>query len=124
MPIVDVQLVSEGAPARPSLAQELADRVGLVLKAKPGQVWVRVATLPSENYAENQSKIGVHELPVFVTLLHANLPDEKDRAEEARNVSAVVAEVVGCLQTQVHVEYAPPGRGRMAFGGTLVNSQR
>jgi len=52
--------------------------------------------LPGANYAENGTRLAQHDLPVFVTLLLATLPEGEARANQAA------------------------GKGRVAFGGILV----
>lgn len=121
MPIVDVQVVAgAGENARTSLARELADAIGAALALPAGRVWVRLAWLPANDYAENGCELGEGEAPVFVTVLHADPPEGDARAAEARAIASAVAASVGRAVGWVHVEYAPAGRGRVAFGGVLL----
>lgn len=124
MPIIDVTLVlAEGAaPPAPSLARELADALGAALGCEPGRLWVRLHELPAACYAENGSGAGPDAggPPVFVEILHADLPQAAARAAEARVLCDTVAHATGRPAERVHVEYAPPGRGRIAFGGKLI----
>ena len=121
MPIVDVTLVlPQEAPVPKGVASSLATQIGRALKAEPGRVWVRLHVLGMDRYAENESTIGEDELPVFVTVLHARTPTGENLAVE---VAALVHAVATCLNRQtenVHIEYAPAGVGRIAFGGRLV----
>ena len=102
------------------LAREVAEAVGSVLGAPPGRVWVRVSGLPLEQYAENGVAHSELPLPVFVTVLHSELPVGAALGAEARALSVAIADVVGRSSEWVHVEYSPPGKGRVAFGGHLV----
>ena len=121
MPVLDVQMVlREGARPRAGLARALADAAAEVLGAATGQVWVRVGALPLECYAENGVSPAELPLPVFVRVLHRQLPSSSALAAEAKVLSAALAAVIGCASERVHIEYSPPGQGRVAFGGNLV----
>ena len=112
--------MAAGAPPPEGLAQSVADALGEVFTSGPGRVWVRLETIDRHHYAENGSTLDDGELPVFVRVLHAGLPAVEALAVEAGTISTRVAEVVGRSPDRVHVEYAPPGAGRIAFGGRLV----
>jgi phenylpyruvate tautomerase PptA (4-oxalocrotonate tautomerase family) len=121
MPIVDVQLVvpgTEGVP--PGLAQAVADALGHLFELPPGRTWVRTSTLPAANYAENGLPLVQDGMPVFVTLLLAIPPEGEDRANQAARITTAVALAVGRDRSNVHIEYAAAGKGRVAFGGVLV----
>lgn len=121
MPIVDIQLVCpHGTDVPPVPAQALADALGRVWGSPPGRTWVRVQQLSSASYAENGAPVDDAGLPVFVTVLHAHPPQGEALATEALGVSMAVAECLGRPIERVHVQYAPPGAGRQAFGGRLV----
>jgi phenylpyruvate tautomerase PptA (4-oxalocrotonate tautomerase family) len=121
MPIIDVLLVVSGEVEVPQGAsQAIANAIGRALTAGPGRVWVRARALASADYAENENLLPQSELPVFVTVLHATPPEGHARAREVQAVTEAVAEALGRPVQSVHVEYAPPGRGRIAFGGKLV----
>ena len=121
MPIVDVQLVGD-APGHPEppLAASIAEALAAVLGSPPGRLWVRLAVLPAAAYAENGTVRAAGPGPVFVRVLHADLPAPEALAREARAMAEAVALCVACPAERVHVEYAPPGRGRVAFGGQLL----
>ena len=121
MPIVDVHPVVSASRKLPeNAAQTLADSISRVLNARRGRVWVRVTELPAGQYAENGATLADNDLPVFVRVLHADSPEEDTRGKEAAALAASVAACLGRQVEQVHIEYAPPGRGRIAFGGKLV----
>ena len=121
MPILDVLLVvPEGAPLPAGLAAAIADGAGTLLNAPAGRVWVRLSVLPADHYAENGVAPADLPRPVFVTVMHADLPDAEQLSAQARALSDAVAWVVGCDADRVHVEFAPSGRGRVAFGGRLL----
>ena len=122
MPIIDVEMVLEDAAAAPpsTLARALADAIGRTLGSAPGCTWVRLRSLPAAHYAENDALLGADEWPVFVTVLHAHPPTGDALAAEAAALTAVTARTIGCPPARVHVQYAPPGAGRQAFGGHFV----
>ncbi|MBL8519805.1 MAG: hypothetical protein JNK75_03955 [Betaproteobacteria bacterium] len=121
MPIVDVDLVETEGQARPAgLARALADRLGAFWGMPSGRVWVRLSFRAADAYAENGIDAAATPAPVFATILHAHLPDADGLAREAGNLARTISEVVGCHADRVHVVYAPPGAGRVAFGGALV----
>lgn len=121
MPIVDVQVVvPENASDRRGLAQELADALGNCLDAAPGRAWIRLHWLPSSRYAENGVALSAAELPVFVHVLHARLPDGEALTAQAHRIAQAVAIVIGRPAERVHIEFAPAGAGRIAFGGELT----
>jgi phenylpyruvate tautomerase PptA (4-oxalocrotonate tautomerase family) len=122
MPIVDVQLVMPAHTPLPSgLTQELADSIGDLLDAPPGRVWVRLSVLPATHYAENRAAIEASSLPVFVRVLHAHSPQGPARQEQLTALTHAVAIVTGRPADLVHLEFAPDGAGRVAFGGQLVS---
>ncbi|QTN28601.1 hypothetical protein HZ993_01725 [Rhodoferax sp. AJA081-3] len=121
MPIVDIQLVcQEGHDTPPVPTQALADVLGRALGSAPGRTWVRVQTLDSTAYAENEALVGAHELPVFVTVLQAHPAQGAALAAEVMAVTEAVAACVGRPAERVHVQYAAAAAGRQAFGGKLV----
>jgi phenylpyruvate tautomerase PptA (4-oxalocrotonate tautomerase family) len=123
MPIVDIEFVqADGlAPVGPSLTQTLADAAGRVLGTSPGRTWVRLRSLALTNYAENEAPVAADAAPVFVTVLHAHPPQGDALATEVAALTQAVATCLGRPPALVHVQYAPPGAGRQAFGGTLVS---
>jgi len=121
MPIVDIRpVVSPTSKLPDDAAQTLADSISQVLNAKPGRVWVRLTEIPYENYAENSTTVDDNELPVFVQVLHFDWPIEEGRIQEAAALAAAVAACTNRQVDRIHIEYAPPGRGRVAFGGNLI----
>ena len=121
MPIVDVELVAApGDRLAEGLAQSLADVVGRTLQSPAGQTWVRVRVLAREHYAENASPVPETDLPVFVTVLKLDLPERAQSASEIPALTRAVAGILGRAESCVHVEYAPAARGRLAFGGKLI----
>ena len=121
MPVVDVQVVAEEGSQTEPTAAFLANALALVFKVQqPGRVWVRLSVLPASAYAENGINEAHASAPVFVRVLHADLPSPDALAQEAKDIAHAVAACVARSVQQVHVEYWPAGRGRVAFGGALL----
>jgi phenylpyruvate tautomerase PptA (4-oxalocrotonate tautomerase family) len=122
MPIVDVERVlpASVSAAPRGLAAALADAAARVFASPPGRTWVRLRALDAAAYAENGVAVESDVLPVFVTVLHAHPPAGDALAQQLRALTEVLAAVLGVEPVRVHVQVAPPGAGRQAFGGTLV----
>jgi phenylpyruvate tautomerase PptA (4-oxalocrotonate tautomerase family) len=118
MPIIDIELVGpvDGPPV-PGLAQAVADDLGKALGAQAGKVWVRLRTLSPTNYAENEAK-SPH--PAFVSVLAAAPPAGDELHRQVSEITAIVARHTGRPRDLVHVLFEPAARGRIAFGGRLV----
>lgn len=122
MPIVDIELVCESeADFGAVSARALADALGQVFGSTPGRTWVRLRQLGSAAYAENNLAITRSELPAFVTILHARPPEGAALVAELDAVTIAVARCLAREPERVHVQYAPAGVGRQAFGGRLVD---
>ena len=121
MPIFDIRYVaSESTQALAPSAQELADALGKALGSPLGRTWVRLHAHPAALYAENEVRIEEAEYPVFVTVLLAHLPNIEARPKQVQAITAAVAKCFVRPEELIHVEYAPAGAGRLAFGGKLV----
>jgi phenylpyruvate tautomerase PptA (4-oxalocrotonate tautomerase family) len=120
MPIFDVRIVTEEGARLPGLAQRLADALGRALGSPPGRVWVRIARIDAGDYAENEASVAGVELPVFLTILHADPPEGEARSREVLLFARAASDALGLSVDRIHIEYAPAGRGRVAFGGKLL----
>jgi len=118
MPILDVELVAEVVPA--GAAQALADAVGAVFGTPAGETWVRLRALAPAAYAESAGGGQPDTRPVFVTVTRRHLPARPALVQEIAALTHAIAGVVCRPPEQVHIEYAPPAAGRVAFGGKLV----
>lgn len=120
MPIVDVEVVC-AADAAASLphASALATAAGKVFGSSPGKTWVKLRVLDANRYGENETSAPMPG-PVFVTVTQARPPAGDALDAEVGALTAAIAHVLGRPQQNVHVEYAPPALGRIAFGGRLV----
>jgi phenylpyruvate tautomerase PptA (4-oxalocrotonate tautomerase family) len=122
MPILDIEhvLPAGSATAPTGTVQRLADATGRVFGSKPGRTWVRLRTLDATAYAENDVTLDADGLPVFVTVLHAQVPEGAALAAQVTALTQAVAEALGVDVQRVHVQMAPAAAGRQAFGGRLV----
>jgi phenylpyruvate tautomerase PptA (4-oxalocrotonate tautomerase family) len=119
MPIVHVRMVIEDGRFPPKgTARALSEALANVFLAPPGRVWVQLECIPEDHYAENGSSERAQ--PVFVQVLLADLPPPPELEQQAAALAAAVARVAERSPEHVHIEYAPPGRGRVAFGGVLL----
>lgn len=120
MPIVDVEIVLRaGEVLRTGLAAELADRAAAVFDAPTGTTWIRLRSLPAEQYAENGSSRPAEVYPVFITVLKARLPDPAGLQREAAQLAEAFAQPCDRPVENVHIIYLTEGTGRVAFGGRL-----
>ncbi len=122
MPIIDVEIVGR-APldGEHQLAQRLATRAAAILTpGREGACWVRLRQLKRACYAEDGGSPPSGAEPVFVTLLLASPPEGPERQAQAEALTAAMAEAIGRPPDKVHLLYALPAAGRIAFGGRLV----
>jgi len=118
MPILDIEIVSDrGEPLPAETTQALADQLGLAFGAEAGRVWVKVRTLPREQYAENG---GGAPMPVFVTVTASTAPTGEELKSRIGAITDAVAHITDRPRDNIHVEFLPAARGRIAFGGRLV----
>lgn len=119
MPILEVDWIGPIADSvRRSLARRIADAAGTVLGTPPRSTWVRMRFVSEDEYAENEgAEPGVW--PVLVHVLEAEPPEGEALATEARRLTEAIAAACGRPPGNVHLVYAPPGRGRVSFGGRL-----
>ena len=120
MPIVDIEIVltpDETIP--PEMASELADQLGEIFGSSKNGTWVKVYGNDRIHYAENGGKEpGVH--PVFVSILKARLPAAEEMQREIDAIIEAIAQICKRDPASVHVIYQPAGKGRVAFGGKIV----
>lgn len=123
MPIVDVEIVTASAAEFEAVsAPSLADALGAVFGSPRGGTWVRLRRFEAHCYAENGE--AAPPQPVFVTVLHALPPAGAALEAEVRTLTERVAALLDRPAAHVHVQYAPPALGRLAFGGRLVQAPR
>ncbi len=121
MPILNVEVVGEvSEQIRSDLARQLADRAGVVLGSRPQGTWVRLHFLPDSAYSENQSATLLPQMPVFVSLTFAEVPGKEELKLQLGALATEVASLVERPRANVHIIVEPPARGRIAFGGELL----
>jgi hypothetical protein len=119
MPIIDVLIVGADEFAmQGGLSEALAQEFGRVLGAREGTLWVRVQAVPAAQYAENGP--APEELPVFLDVLFYELPSQAVLQGQAEALANKAGQVLGRRSGCVHIEFKPPGKGRVAFGGKLA----
>jgi phenylpyruvate tautomerase PptA (4-oxalocrotonate tautomerase family) len=120
MPILDVEVVGPLSPrvAR-GLARRLADAAGTAFGTPAGRTWVRVRRLSAADYAENGGPLPKGVLPVFVGVLLSKPPRGRARVAQVAALTAAVARACARPAENVHLLYAAPALGRIAFGGVL-----
>jgi phenylpyruvate tautomerase PptA (4-oxalocrotonate tautomerase family) len=120
MPMLDVTVVlRDGESLAHDLAQRLADASAPVFAAAPGTVWVTLTDMPGHRHAENGVAAAEAPRPVLVRITQASGAAPAERADQARRLVATLAPLLARDPSHVHLIYAPPGAGRIAFGGRL-----
>ena len=123
MPIVDIEVVTDTMDRKSAgkeVSQRLAEALGFLFASEPGGTWVRLRSIDRTRYAENRTTTGSDARPTFVHILRAELPEPAALRREMMAVAEVVARTLDRPRENVHVLYAPDGRGRIGFGGTLL----
>jgi phenylpyruvate tautomerase PptA (4-oxalocrotonate tautomerase family) len=121
VPIIDVEIIiASGESPEINLAAKLADGIGEVLGLPPGSTWVKLRAILSNNYAENGAEVAPDAYPVFVTILKRQLPPPEIIQDEVTKLTNAIAEICHRQLENVHVIYEPEGKGRIAFGGKII----
>ena len=121
MPILRVEIISAaGEKKNINLATIIADKAGDIFDSKPGGTWVSVKRVMAEDYAENGGGPPNDVRPVFVEILLAQIPDQDEMQRQVILLTDTIAEVCDRPPENVHIQYLPAARGRMAFGGRFV----
>ncbi|MEM8765861.1 MAG: hypothetical protein AAGE43_00325 [Pseudomonadota bacterium] len=126
MPIVTLETLSDDpyseddALPTPLQLQTLADALGELFGSQPSGTWVRARQQQRAYYAENLIDLDPRLRPVIVEILKSELDSRQNLTLEAAAVCALVAQVLERAPENVHVIYQPSARGRVAFGGQLV----
>lgn len=120
MPIVEIEIVAERKLV-PGLAARLAHDLATIFGGPASGTWVKLHRLDVHDYAEGDGGPSPEVRPVLVSVLKADPPFEDELRAEIRQIVDVVAAVCDRPPENVHVIYEPAGRGRVAFGGDLVD---
>jgi len=121
MPIIDVEIVLRSNESiREEVVSELANELGEIFHSSPGQTWIKLHPLSADQYAENGgTPDGVY--PIFVTVMKSKLSSFEEMQKEVAKITGAIAQICGRPSDNIHVIYQPAGRGRVAFGGTIVS---
>ena len=122
MPIVRLKLLVRDDAERlgKDTLQALADELGRYFESEPAGTWVEAEYLPVEQYAENLRELAEDVKPTLVYVLRHHLPAQEELAQEALDLTRIVAKRLQRPRRNTHIFYEPPGKERVAFGGTLV----
>lgn len=121
MPIVDIEVVTaDTRTIGKDRLQILADELGHLFGSDSGGTWVRLRSIDPDAYAENQAAGGPQARPAFVNILRAELPESSELRREMAGVAEIVARVLDHHRESVHVLYGLAARGRIGFGGELM----
>lgn len=105
------------------LAGDIANKAAAVLDAQPGRTWVRLRTLSPQQYAEDGGGPPPGVYPVFVSLLKADIHPPDELAAVITGLTAAIALSCNRPPENVHILFQPPARGRIAFGGRLLDGE-
>src|SRR5215216_2753952 len=121
MPIIDIEIVLRANESiRDHMVSELADELGEIFHSPPGETWIKVHPLSTDQYAENGGRPdGIY--PIFVTVVKSKLSSFEESQKEMTKITGAVAQICGRPSDTIHVIYQPECRGRVAFGGKIVS---
>lgn len=120
VPIVEVEIVAERKLV-PGLAARLAHNLAPIFGGPARGTWVKLRRLDVTAYAEGDGGPSPEVRPVFVRILKADPPTGAELREQVWLVTRVVGETCERPLENVHVIYQQSARGRVAFGGELVD---
>ena len=121
MPMLTIEITGDAGEYPAGLSARLADAAAAVFDSPPGETWVRLRRLDAADYAENAGGPPPGVRPVFVSVIEAHPPEGAARARRAVALAAAIAAACDRPVENVHVIYEPPGAGRVAFGGHLID---
>lgn len=126
MPLILIEIVGPPPTVETvTLAQSLADALGLALGTPLGATWVRLRRTDAADYAEQgvpAEDIAREGWPVFVEVLLARHGTPDEMTATMQRITQAVAQVLQRPPERVHVMFAPAGAGRVAFGGHWVGA--
>ncbi len=123
MPLINLEILQDPIP-QPELdseqVQQLCDAIGQAMGSRQAGTWLKVSYLSRGQYAENQELLVPDIRPVFAYIIRAELLPNAQLQEEAQRLAAVIGQHLDRPQQNIHIIYEPEGKGRIAFGGQLV----
>ena len=121
MPMLDVKLMGPVAEAdRRDLARRIADAAAVVFGSPTGETWVTLHLVASEMYSENGGGPPIGAKPVIVSVVQARPPTGRALVDQVAQLTRAIAQACGRPPENVHLVYQPKAKGRVAFGGRLV----
>lgn len=121
MPVLDIEIVIGTEEQLPiDLAQRIAHRAGEIFNTPAGHTWVMVHRMERGLYAENDVALDEGVKPVLVRVLKARMPPEEQLLDEVQLLTLALAQLLNRPFENIHIIYEPEARGRVAFGGRLV----
>ncbi len=119
MPILDIDIVGWPDDYADNLSQILADSVGLALNSRPQGTWVKLTFVEPRYYAENE---GAQDLPpVIARVLQADTPKGNALKQQIADLTSAISSATNRTEASVHLILEPNAKGRVAFGGNLVD---
>lgn len=118
MPILQIDIVGEASSFGDDLAQRLADAAGKALESRPQGTWVKLQFVPSTNYAENGGALESN--PIIVSVIQAEPPSGEALRLQVSKLSKALSEATDHPMENVHIVIESAAKGRIAFGGKLV----
>jgi phenylpyruvate tautomerase PptA (4-oxalocrotonate tautomerase family) len=119
MPLVNIDVVGLETRLDAARTQQLADDLALIFGSEPRGTWVTVRAVPAEQYAENDG--AAPELaPAFVRIIQRDPPQGETLTHQTSALTEAVASLLSRSARNTHIIYEPSARGRVVFGGRLV----
>lgn len=112
--------IGEAKISETTLAQSLADAGSPAFPPEQREVWLQVRYTPHRDWAVSRGSSSGRPSPILVHVLREVNPQGRDLKQEIRGITAAVARVTGRPEENVHVTFEPSARGRVAFGGKLL----
>lgn len=119
MPILNLEIIGNQKDFPYDLAQKIADAAGHALDSRPQGTWVKLSFIPPQQYAENG---GVEDgmNPIIVSLIQSEVPPANHLGEQITKLTNAISSASGVPSQNVHIVIEPGAKGRIAFGGNLV----
>lgn len=118
MPILNIEVIGDREHFPQDLAQRFADAAGSSLNSRPGGTWVKVHFLEEAAYAESGG--ATEGLPIIVSLIQAEVPRGDVLRDQVAGLARALAQAADHPVENVHIIIEPAAKGRIAFGGTLI----
>lgn len=118
MPILQIDIVGDSERRKENLAQRIADAAAIALNSRPGGTWVKLQFIATANYAENEG--ATEGLPIIASLIQAEIPTGDALRNQVFNLAKAISEAADHPVESVHIVIEPAAKGRIAFGGSLV----